>query len=72
MFMNTPDGDVLTEDDRITCESPNTATDSELTELIIKQLQTLSKRRPHILIVIDEIDALSKTDSSKLVFKRFI
>ena len=32
----------------------------------------MRKRRPHLLIVIDEIDALSKTDASKMVFKRFI
>ena len=32
----------------------------------------MRKKRPHILIVIDEIDALSKTDANKMVFKQFI
>ena len=45
---------------------------SDLTEVIVKQLQMLRKKRPHLLIVIDEIDALSKTDATKMVFKRFI
>ena len=36
MFLNTPDGEELTEDDRETCESPNTAVDSEITECIVK------------------------------------
>ena len=35
-------------------------------------MQTLRKKRLHLLIVIDEIDALSKTDATKMVFKSFL
>ena len=62
----------MTDDDGTTQESPSMAIGSEITDVIVKQLQTLRKRRPHLLIVIDEIDALSKTDATQMVFKRFI
>ena len=44
----------------------------DLTDKIVSKLKKLRKTRPHFLLIIDEIDSLSKTQSSTLVFKNFL